>query len=144
MPEHSEQKLIESAADMHDVDLDQAVVATDTHPASDRIYILEGGETGSYRLIAYGLDAAGDPANEDPITIPRTALDGIGMLFHAANLQRSHNLLAEEEGEEGLGLREVSEGFGISEPLDAGDDSPFSGSTPARHQADRQDEQGER
>jgi len=109
--------LIETAADIHDVDLDHAVVGLDRHPASDRVYLLEDQRDGSYRLIGFGQDANGKPAAEEPITFGLQALNDLGMLFHAASLQRSENMLADEDDRDGLSIRQVAEGFNLSDPL---------------------------
>lgn len=114
-------ELIEHAAEEHDVDLDHAISAIDPDPESSRIYILEEVPSG-YRLIGYGLDAEGDYVDQhEPLHIPAGAIGELQGLFHAAGLQQSENLLAQESDQDGLGLREVAEGMGVAEPLGSGD-----------------------
>lgn len=117
--EPSAQELIEAAADHYDADLDQAVTAVDPDPNSSRIYILEEVADG-YRLMEYGLEAGypeeGQPAAEEPMHIPVSAVGEVQGLLHAAGLQQAENHLASDAGDDGLGLREVAEGMGVAEP----------------------------
>jgi hypothetical protein len=121
----ADRKLIEAAADVHDVDLDRAVVAADSDPESDRIYIIEEAD-GGYRLIEFGLMAGypeeGHPASEEPMFIPESAVGAVQGLLHAAGLHVSNReFVPGPEEDQQISIRDLAEGMGISKPLDAGD-----------------------
>lgn len=118
-------KIIDAAADVHDVDLDHAVVAADSDPESDRIYIIEEAD-GGYRLIEFGLMAGypeeGHPASEEPMFIPESAVGAVQGLLHAAGLHVSNReFVPGPEEDQQISIRDLAEGMGISKPLDAGD-----------------------
>ena len=119
MSESDKRKIIETAADTHDVDLERAVVAEDQNPESDRIYLIECIEGEGYRLVAYGLDADGNPANEEPIIIPETAVGPIQGLLHAAGLHvTNQEFLDDPNSEARISIRDMAEGMGLSKPLE--------------------------
>ncbi|AGM11259.1 hypothetical protein HHTV1_3 [Haloarcula hispanica tailed virus 1] len=107
------QAVIETAAQEHDVDLDEAITAIDPGEESTRIYILDQQAGGDYRLISYGLDADGNAApTEKPMQIPESAITVVQSLLHGAGMQQAHNAAADADAT----LRAVSEGMGITEP----------------------------
>lgn len=120
-PADDPQDLIETAADVHDVDLDHAVVAQDPDPESSRIYIIEEAGDG-YRLIEFGLMAGypeeGHLASEEPMFIPETAVGAIQGLLHAAGLHTTNReFVPGPEGADQISIRDLAEGMGVSKPL---------------------------
>lgn len=109
--------LVGTAAEVHDVDLEQAVVGTDADADSQRIFILEEVD-GGFRLIGYGLDANGKGASEEPLFIPDTAIGDLQSLFHVAGLRRNEQRLLEFPEEERQDLREIGDAMGLTHPLD--------------------------
>jgi hypothetical protein len=101
------------------VDLDHAICGSDDDPESDRIYIIEDTHRDGYRLISYGMDADGRPPNGDPIHIPETAVGDVQGLLHAVGLHVVEHL----EGDTPITLRDLSEGMGLSKPLEPDLDS---------------------
>jgi len=121
-------ELIEAAAEVHDVDLDHAVVGFDADPESSRIYIIEEAD-GGYRLISFGLMAEypeeGQPASEEPIFIPETAVGAVQGLLHAAGLHVSNReFVPGPEEDQQISIRDLAEGMGVSEPLRSGEGDP--------------------
>lgn len=115
------EELIETAADVHGVDMDQAVVAFDEDPESSRIYIIEDVD-GGYRLIEFGLMAGypeeGHPASEEPMFIPESAVGAVQGLLHAAGLHVSNReFVAGPEEDQQISIRDLAEGMGVSKPL---------------------------
>lgn len=109
--------LVGSAAEVHDVDLEQAVVGTDSDADSQRIFILEEVADG-FRLIGYGLDANGQAASEEPLFIPNSAIGDLQSLFHVAGLRRNEQRLLDFPEEERQDLREIGDAMGLTHPLD--------------------------
>ena len=106
-------KVIEVAAENHDVDLADAITAIDPTEGSSRIFILDQRPDGDYRLISMGLDADGNAqAPEQPLHIPEGAISMVQSLLHGAGMQQAHNMTADADAS----LRDVSEGMGITEP----------------------------
>ena len=111
-------KVIEAAAQAHDVNLDEAITAIDPTEGSSRIFILDQQADGDYRLISFGLDAEGNhEPTEQPLHIPEGAISMVQSLLHGAGMQQAHNMAADADSS----LRDVSEGMGITEPY-LGDD----------------------
>jgi len=107
------QAIIETVADEHGVDLDDAITAIDPAEESSRIYILDQPDGGDYRLISFGLDADGNrEPSEKPMHIPESAITVVQSLLHGAGMQQAHNAAADADAS----LRAVSEGMGITEP----------------------------
>lgn len=119
-PDTSEdpQALIDAMADQHGVDMDRAVTAVDPDPESSRIYVLEEVDRG-YRLIGFGLDSQNTPAREKPMFIPDSAVGALQALLHSAGLHLAHrDLVADDPMGQDLNLRDVSEGMGVSAPME--------------------------
>lgn len=117
---------IRAAVEEFEVDLNHAIVGADDSPESERIYVIEDVRTDGYRLIGYGVDADGVPESSE-VHIPDTAVGSIQGLLHAAGMHVVEHL----EGEAPVSLRDLSEGMGISEPL-----NPEPGETHARFKSD--------
>lgn len=115
------QEVIISAVEVHDVDMDNSVVAQDDDPESDRIYIIECID-GEYRLISYGVDSEGRAANEDPIRIPETAVGAVQGLMHAAGMHVVNQEFVPGPGmEPQISLRDLAQGMGLSKPMEKRD-----------------------
>lgn len=112
MPEFTREQLIEGAAQHHDVNPEQAVVAEDPTEDSDRIWILDAGGDG-YHLIPFGLDEHGQPASEQAIFIPEGATPDIQNLLKVACLHHSEQRLEGVTAGEAQDLKELGATFGL-------------------------------
>lgn len=110
--------LIDAAAEMHDVDLDHAVVGFDADAESSRIYIIEEAG-GGYRLISFGQDAEDRIPSDDPIHIPESAVGAVQGLLHAAGMHTTNRGLL-TGGESKISIRDLAEAKGISKPVGTG------------------------